>query len=162
MQPDISTFKGLHPGIVLERELKRRKLGKGRFAISVNEFPQTLVAITKARRKMNTALAMKIEEALGLEEGYLMTLQVFYDIKEEKRKQRQNNHPNLASLRPVLFWDTRMEEIDWQSQKRAVIQRIFERGNEKEKNEITRFYGKETVEAVLNKLDSSSQPNYNG
>jgi antitoxin HigA-1 len=87
MQPDISTFKGLHPGVVLDRELKRRKLGKGRFAISVNEFPQTLVAITKARRKMNTALAMKIEEALGLEEGYLMTLQVFYDIKEEKRRQ---------------------------------------------------------------------------
>jgi antitoxin HigA-1 len=55
-----------------------------------------------------------------------------------------------------------MEEIDWQSQKRAVIQRIFERGNQQEKDEITRFYGKEIVETVLKKLDSSSQPNSNG
>jgi plasmid maintenance system antidote protein VapI len=162
MATDLSILKGLHPGLVLERELKRRKVGKGRFAISVDEFPQTLVAITKARRKMNTALALKIEKALGFEEGYFMTLQVFYDIKEEKRKQQQYNRPDLTLIRPVLFWDTRIDQIDWQLQKRAVIQRIFERGNQQEKEEITRFYGKATVEAVLDKLGPGNQQDYNG
>jgi plasmid maintenance system antidote protein VapI len=119
MATDLSILKGLHPGLVLERELKRRKVGKGRFAISVDEFPQTLVAITKARRKMNTALALKIEKALGFEEGYFMTLQVFYDIKEEKRKQQQYNRPDLTLIRPVLFWDTRIDQIDWQLQKKS-------------------------------------------
>jgi plasmid maintenance system antidote protein VapI len=162
MATDLSILKGLHPGLVLERELKRRKVGKGRFAISVDEFPQTLVAITKARRKMNTALALKIEKALGFEEGYFMTLQVFYDIKEEKRKQQQYNRPDLTLIRPVLFWDTRIDQIDWQLQKRAVIQRIFDRGNQQEKEEITRFYGKATVEAVLDKLGPGNQQDYNG
>jgi plasmid maintenance system antidote protein VapI len=157
----LTILKGLHPGHVLERELKRRNLGKGRFAISVDEFPQTLVAITKGRRKMNTALAMKIEEALGMEEGYFMTLQVFYDIKEEKKKQK-HDHPDLNRLRPVLFWDTRMDQIDWQLQKRAVIQRIFERGSQEEKEEIVRFYGKATVDAIRDKLDLNDQKDYHG
>lgn len=55
-----------------------------------------------------------------------------------------------------------MDQIDWQLQKRAVIQRIFERGNQQEKEEITRFYGKATVEAVLDKLGPGNQQDYNG
>ncbi len=98
---------------------------------------------------MNTALALKIEHALGLEEGYFMILQVYYEIKEEKRKQLASEHPDLSKLRPVLFWETNIATIDWQQQKRAVIQRVFERGNEVEKNEIIRFYGKEVVDQFL-------------
>lgn len=98
---------------------------------------------------MNTALALKIEDALGLEEGYFMILQVYFEIKEEKRKQNTALHPDLSKFRPILFWDTKMETIDWQKQKRAVIQRVFERGNKAEKDEITRFYGKEVVDKYL-------------
>jgi hypothetical protein len=43
-----------------------------------------------------------------------------------------------------------MKKIDWQKQKKAIIKRIFERGNEMEKKEITRFYGNETISKVLN------------
>ena len=155
MENNLAILKGIHPGIVLERELKKRGLSKGPFALSINAFPQTLGAITKGKRNMNTPLALRIEEALGLEEGYLMTLQVFYDIKQEKRKQSLAHHPDLAKLRPVLFWDTRMEKIDWLRQKRAVIERVFERGNEQEKKEITRFYGENAIDQVLkSKKDS--------
>jgi len=145
----MNILKGLHPGVVLERELKKRKLSKGRFAISINEFPQTLGAITNGKRSMNTSLALRIEHALNMEEGYFMTLQVFYDIKEEKHKQASINTPDFSKLRSILFWDTKMDKIDWNRQKRAVIKRVFERGNEKEKEEITRFYGQEVIDKVL-------------
>lgn len=148
-QQFLDTIKGIHPGLILERELKRRNIRKSPFAISLQEFPQTLVAITKGKRKMNTSLALKIEHALGLEEGYFMILQVYHDIREEKKKQNME-YPDLSKLRRVLFWDTRMEKIDWTDQKKAVINRVFERGNETEKNEIIRFYGEETVNAILN------------
>ncbi len=88
---------------------------------------------------MNVPLALKLEAALGLEEGFFMTLQVFYDIKEEKRKQSIHAHPNLSKIRPVLFWDTSFEKIDWEHQKKAIIHRIFERGNKKEKAENCPF-----------------------
>jgi len=146
---EMNILKGLHPGVVLERELKKRKLSKGRFAISINEFPQTLGAITNGKRSMNTSLALRIEHALNMEEGYFMTLQVFYDIKEEKHKQASINTPDFSKLRSILFWDTKMDKIDWNRQKRAVIKRVFERGNEKEKEEITRFYGQEVIDKVL-------------
>jgi antitoxin HigA-1 len=151
MQEDLSILKGIHPGFVLERELQKRDLPKKQFAISINEHPQTLGAITKGKRNMNTALALKIENALGLEEGFFMILQIFYEIAEEKRKQSFNNIPDLRKLRRILFWDTEMDKIDWQKQKRAVIQRVFERGNEQEKEEINRFYGKAIVDEIINR-----------
>lgn len=85
MENTLSIVKGIHPEFILERELQKRNLAKGKFAISLNEFPQTIVAITKGKRRMNTNLAIKIENALSLDEGYLMTLQVFNDIKEAKK-----------------------------------------------------------------------------
>jgi plasmid maintenance system antidote protein VapI len=148
MENNISIIKGIHPGFILERELKQRNMKKGQFALSLNEYPQTLVSITKGKRKMNTSLSLKIENALGIEEGYFMTLQVFYDIEEEKKKQDINYHPDLTKLRPVLFWDTKIEKINWRKQKRAVIERVFERGNTEEKEEIIRFYGKESTDQI--------------
>lgn len=149
MNTIVSILKGIHPGIVLNRELKQRKLAKGRFAISLDEYPQTLGEITKGKRKMNIPLSLKIEKALGLEEGYLMTLQLYHDIKEERAKQTKIKYPYAPKIRRALFWDTAMEKINWQEQKRSVIRRVFERGNDSEKEEISRFYGKETIDAVL-------------
>ncbi len=67
---------------------------------------------------MNTSLALKIENALGIEEGYFMILQVYYDIEKEKINQN-TEHPDLTKLRPVLFWDTKIEKINWNKQKNA-------------------------------------------
>jgi plasmid maintenance system antidote protein VapI len=111
MENSITIIKGIHPGFVLDRALKERQIPKGKFAISLNEFPQTIVTITKGKRRMNINLALKIEHALDLNEGYLMTLQVFYDIKEEKKKLSKS--PDLSKLRTALFWDTKIDQIDW-------------------------------------------------
>ena len=97
---------------------------------------------------MNTSLALRIEEALGIEEGFFMTLQVFYHIKHEKKRRSEKNHPDTSKFRPALFWDTKIDTIDWGSQKKAVIQRVFERGNLTEKKEILRFYGKDAIRKV--------------
>ncbi len=152
MNNELAIIKGLHPGLFLEKKLNEKNIGKGKFALSINEYPQTITAVTKGKRNMNTALALRIEEALGLEEGYLMTLQVFYEIRQEKLKQ-QKSRPDLSKIRPVLFWDTNMDKIRWEQQYKAVIRRVFERGNQTEKEEITRFYGKDKVtDALENKV----------
>ena len=148
MKNYIEKYKGIHPGIILERELKKRALHQRPFALSIDEHPQTLNAITKGKRKLNTSLALKIEEKLDLEEGTLVLLQTYYDIKEEKSKIKQTT-PNLALLRKSLFWDTDSNKIDWSKQYKAVIQRVFERGNEIEREEIIRFYGKEKIKKAL-------------
>jgi len=148
MKTQLSIIKGVHPGFILDRELKERHLRKGPFAISLQEFPQTLVSITKGKRRMNINIALKIEKALGIEEGYFMILQVYHDIEETKKSQYKD-HPDLTNLRRVLFWDTKMENINWERQKNAVIKRVFERGNDIEKNEIIRFYGIQTIDNII-------------
>lgn len=153
MFKEISIIKGIHPGLILERKLREKKLKKSRFAITIKEYPQTLTAITKGKRAMNPALALKIEEALGLEEGYLMILQAYFDMKQERlRQSARNGNPDLSKLRPGLFWDTDMKNIDWLGQKRAVIERVIERGNDEEKAEIRRFYGEEAFNKIAGAL----------
>lgn len=98
---------------------------------------------------MNISLSLKIEEELGLDEVFLMTLQLHYDINQEKIKRSSGNHPNLSKFRPALFWDTKLENIDWEGQKKAVIRRVFERGEFTEKKEIVSYYGYEIIRKVL-------------
>lgn len=150
MNSNISIIKGVHPGFILERELKKLKIAKGRFALALDEYPQTLVSITKGKRNMNTALALKIEKVLNMEEGYLMILQTYYEIEKEKKKQNIS-HPDLSKIRKILFWDTSFDKIDWEKHKRSIIKRVFERGNEEEKSEIKKFYGQELINSVLKK-----------
>ncbi|HEY0896908.1 MAG TPA: plasmid maintenance system antidote protein [Sphingobacteriaceae bacterium] len=148
MSIEVEKYKGIHPGMILELELKKRKLKKGPFALSLKEYPQTLNDITKGKRGLTPALSLKIDRALGLEEGTMFILQAYYEIKKEKQKNESGDHPDLSVLRTILFWDTDIKKIEWQKQYRAVIQRVFERGNDAEKKEILRFYGEDKVKGV--------------
>ena len=83
-------YKGIHPGIVLARELKKRSIKQRPFALALEEHPQTFNAITKGKRGISTSLALKIERELGLEEGTLVILQAYYDIQKIKEKNNQS------------------------------------------------------------------------
>lgn len=148
MESLIKKYKGIHPGFVLERELKKRNLKKGPFALSLREYPQVLGAITKGKRGMTPELSLKIDHALGLEEGTMLVLQAYHEIKQEKQSGNFSISPDLTVLRKILFWDTDINKIDWKKQYKAVIQRVFERGNDEEKNEILRFYGEDKVKSI--------------
>lgn len=70
----------------------------------------------------------------------------------EMNNKQNEKRADLPQLRAVLFWDTKISELDWDKQKKAIVKRVFERGNEIEKNEIIRFYGVETVDLILKSL----------
>lgn len=147
MKTTLEIVKGVHPGKMIERELLKKNISKRQFALSIDEHPQTLGTIIKGKRNMNTALSLKIEEKLDFEEGFLMTLQVFYDIKQSKKD--PNYKPDLSKFRKGVFWDTTFEKIDWRLMKKSIIQRVFSYGNEIEQEEIKCFYGKNEVDKIL-------------
>jgi plasmid maintenance system antidote protein VapI len=132
-------LRGLHPGFFLDRELRKRGLKKGSFALSIGEYPQTLGAIMLGKRNMNPSMALKIESALSWEEGFLMCLQALYDMRAIAQK-KPTEKPDLSQIRPILFWDTDLEKINWQKSKAAILKRLRERGNEREKIELQRVY----------------------
>jgi len=146
MLPEINKIKGVHPGVILSRELKYRGIESKQLALSINEYPQTINAITKERRGINPALSIKLGYALDIDEEYFMLLQTYYELKiAYKQLLQQQKKPNLSIIRKILFWDTDINKIDWQKQRKAVIRRIFERGNEIEIKEIISFYGKDII-----------------
>jgi antitoxin HigA-1 len=146
MKSKLEILKGVHPGKIIERELLKRNISKRQFALSIDEYPQTLGSIIKGSRNMNVDLSLKIEDKLAFDEGFLMTLQVFYDIKQSKKD--VNYKPDLTKLNKITFWDTTFDKIDWKLMKISIIKRVLEYGNQKELEEITRFYGKNEVDKI--------------
>jgi plasmid maintenance system antidote protein VapI len=155
MKSKIEILKGLHPGLFLKRELDIRNIESCQFAESIGENPQTLSDIIQGRIPMNISLSLSIENVLDLEEGFLMTLQLFYDIAKEKKRLSKFNRPDLTKFRAVLFWDTDLESIDFNIHSEYVINRVFQRGTSEELEEIVRFYGHDKVLKVIN-LNSQS------
>jgi len=148
MKDLIDKFKGVHPGLILERVLKKKGLKKRPFALSLNEYPQILNDITKGKRGITPALSIKLDQSLGLTEGTMLILQAYYEIKKEKEKQIKSK-PDLSIIRKILFWDTDFDKINWQSQYQSIITRIMERGNKEEKKELVRFYGQDKVDEII-------------
>lgn len=150
MLPEISSIKGVHPGAILNRELEKRGIRKSAFALKIGVYPGILTDVTKQRRGINAALAIKLEEALGAEEGYFLVLQSYYKIKQQKTKNSASGRkPDMNLLRKGIFWDVNPEKLDFLKRKIFVIERIFERGNQSEIEEIIRFYGKKDCISIL-------------
>ena len=151
MLPEIKEIKGIHPGIILDRELKKRKLKKKILAQEIDEHPQTISTIIKMKRKINPKLSVKLGHFFDIDSDYFMLLQASFDTLKAEREINKRHTPNLKLIRKVLFWDTKFENIEWIKMKTSVIRRVLERGNQQEVEEIIRFYGKETV---LKTIDS--------
>jgi addiction module HigA family antidote len=155
MLPEITKIKGVHPGAVLSRELKKRGWESKKFALSLGEYPQTINAIGKGRRGINPALSIKLGNTLGTDAEYFMLLQTYYEIEEAKKELLKNQpKPDLSKIRRIIFWDTDIDKIDWEKQKQAIIARIFERGNDTEIKEIISFYG---IDKIKEELSNVSQ-----
>jgi plasmid maintenance system antidote protein VapI len=151
MLPEIELIKGVHPGAVLQRELKSRKLKKGRFALDIQEYPQVITAITKGSRGINPALSIKLGLVLGCDPSYFQVLQAHFEIETGKKLQKSQKSPtpDLTRIRAGIFWDCDIKGIEWQKNSSAVILRIFERGNDAEITEIISFYGKDLISKTL-------------
>lgn len=137
----------------------RRKLSLEQVAERAGISRPTLSALEKGSPGVSVGVLIQVLFALGLEKDILQLAKD--DIpgrklqdaqlltKQRQLKRNANAHPDFSIIRPALFWDTKLESISWQKQKKAVIKRVFERGNEQEKAEIIRYYGKKEVDNIL-------------
>jgi plasmid maintenance system antidote protein VapI len=155
MLPPVSQVKGIHPGVILDREFKKRGIRKSAFALGIGEYPGIITDITKMRRGMNAALSLKIEKSLGIEEGYFMVLHAYYEVAQAKKKESVNQpRPEISKIRSGIFWDVDIDNIDFLKRDRFVIERVFERGNDTEIREIIKFYGKKKCREIIKSAKS--------
>ena len=141
MRYSIENVKGMHPGALIKHELNRKKISQRKFAASINEHWQILNAVINEKRGISLGTALKVEKEFGYDEGFLMILQVYYDIEKRKQKQIRSTLKGVPAIRRIIFWDTDFDSIDWAASKESVISRVLERGTEEEIAEIARYYG---------------------
>ncbi|MEA4978997.1 MAG: helix-turn-helix domain-containing protein [Petrimonas sp.] len=140
MDSRINILKGIHPGKLIERDLKKQAITQRSLGEETGIPYQTINAIITGKRNLTIGQALKIETALGYEEGFLSILQSYHDIEQYKDKESALLYPEAPKIRKILFWDTDFSGINWGRYKRAVIERVLERGSKEEINEIKKFY----------------------
>ena len=52
-------------------------------------------------------------------------------------------------LRPALFWDVNIADVDFTKHRASIIERITTRGRLEEFRDVLQFYGRETVKNTL-------------
>ena len=136
----IQILRGIHPGKLIENDLKKNHISQETIARQVGVSKQMINAIIAGRRDISIELSLKLDHALNYEEGSLAQLQTWYKIEEIKTKQSLSLFSSPPNVRQVLFWDYDYDKLDWGRYRNAIIHRVLERGSREEKAEIARYY----------------------
>jgi addiction module HigA family antidote len=141
MNHRIELIKGIHPGKLIERDLRKRGITQLMLAANTGIEYHTINEIIAGKRNLTIEQATKIESFMGYDEGFLSQLQTYYDIKQNQNiKNSRMRSQTPPHIRRIVFWDTDMDKIDWKRNKIAIINRVLERGNKEETDEIMRYY----------------------
>lgn len=155
MLPKLDKVRGIHPSYILKRELKTRGIKSSELASTIDEHKQTISAILNKKRKITPLLSIKLSKKFNVAQDYFMILQASYDVNTVAMNSSARRKPILDKFRRVLFWDTNIDQIDWEKQRRAIIKRVLERGNSQEIIELIRFYGKPEISAEVKIIGNS-------
>ncbi len=158
MLPEYNKVKGVHPGAILKRELIKRKLKAIDLAKAIDEYPQTINAITKEKRGINAKLSIKLGSYFNIEKDYFRLLQAGFEVEIAAQESIEN--PFIGKIRSAVFWDTDIRKIDLKKHKRSIIQRILERGNKNEISELIKVYSLSTIKVELKKIENSYHPQF--
>ena len=81
---EIHTNILLHPGDILKKELPARGLKKRSFAQELGINSSELSDLLSRKRHVDAALAIKLEESLGIDAGFWMRVQNAYDVESAR------------------------------------------------------------------------------
>lgn len=155
MYEEYITAEKTPAGKVLEHILRRSKMTQHELAVQSGIYPQRIHELIKGIRKFTIQYSLSIEKVLGINmKGYFYKIQANYDIYKYISEKENSIKPETGKFSKALFWDIKIENINWQENKAWIIQRVFEYGNNQEIEEIIKLYGKETIKEILSNIKS--------
>lgn len=140
MFPKIERIKGMHPGAVLKWALNKYNIQASQLSEEISEHKQTLSAILNEKRGVNPSLSIKLGAYFKIKPEYFMLIQAEYEVRCAINAQSENDQLPKPNIRKVIFWDTDFDKLDWRKNKKAIIERVKERGNQKEIEEVLKYY----------------------
>ncbi len=161
------TINNIPTGAILKRILSQKGISQKKLAEVTGILPQRINDYITGKRRFTPEASLKIEKQLGISiSGFFYHIQSNYDIYLTIQAGRLKQHPDFSLFRKSLFWDTDIEKLDWSSNKKWIIQRVFEYGNEAEIKAVIDYYGKNIVASYLETITShwkedTRKTNYN-
>lgn len=81
----------VHPGEILKEEVETRGIKKKIFAQKLNIAPSNLSEIFSGKRNISAEMALKIEQALGIEAEFWLRAQNRHDLTIVRNEHRENS-----------------------------------------------------------------------
>ncbi len=120
-------------GKILETVLKKKGMTQSELASQSGEYATRISEYINGKRKFTAKSSYILENVLGIHiNGFFFLIQANHEVYCYRMQKEREIHPDLSKLSKALFWDTRMDKINWISNKAWVIRRVFEYGNEQE------------------------------
>ena len=96
-------FMAVHPGMMIKPELVERGISQKEFSKMLGVQPSHLSELLNGKRALNTELAMKIENALGLPAKILLSAQTQYELDSANGNvaTEDNQHETISITIPV-------------------------------------------------------------
>ena len=106
----ITGFRAVHPGEVLNDELKERGIKQKDFAAKIGILPSHLNELIKGKRSFTVTIAMALETELDIPYDFWMRMQYGYEHdclviaqrEVEKQQSSRREHPKLSKVAAVL------------------------------------------------------------
>ena len=140
-------------GVILRRILQKEHLSQKELAKKLTVYPQRISDLINGKRKFTPESSFRLEKALGISTlGYFCQIQKNHDIYCYNGNEERKYTPDLSKINKALFWDSKIEKINWIRSAYHIVKRTFEYGNEIEITEIIKFYGREKTAAILDSI----------
>ena len=99
MTNDHTPTEAIHAGEILKDELKARNIKQKDFAKQIEVKPNVLSELLRGKRNFTAELAVKIENAIGIEAEFWLKLQAKYEIDLVRiRMKKQIKKANITPL----------------------------------------------------------------
>lgn len=146
-------YPSLDTGSVIKYFLDKRGFTGKQLAERSGLTPQRVSDFANNHRRITAEVSFKLENAFGIDhKGYFYLIQTNHDIYVALQNDMKCETPRLSEIKKQIFWDSDMAKIDWNANRKHVIQRVFEYGDEDAIKEIIRYYGALDVRRILSQI----------
>lgn len=142
----------IHPGAVLDQELKDRGLAQKDFASTIGMPSPVLNAIIKEKRSVTPDIAVLLEAALGKDASFWLDLQARRDIEDAKMKEEF-----LRKQRDIETWGAIQNYCDIHSLEKFIPGGLGQTIREKT-NTVLSFFGTNSVTDLRKKFLDDIDP----
>jgi addiction module HigA family antidote len=84
--PDGPSSSPAHPGVLLGEQLRKQGIKPSAFALQLGTYPSIISDLIKGKRSVSAAMAIRLEEALGIPAQDWMRMQADYELAVERSK----------------------------------------------------------------------------